>query len=473
MAGRGPYLGWPMPPRPFRLLIAGFFAVVLCFFSSTLYSQHQARSLDEAALTIATNDMPSVERLAAARTDLRHTDLLLHRYVVHPDPQLLVELQAARARTESAVGTYLELPAEAEEREHFANLHRALSRVDGRVSEVIADVDSGNREAAHQASEEVLRIEINAALQQLDSLIEYNANDALQQAERIGRLRARADRMALILDGLSALFTILLALLGMRAVRAYSRALEDRNRLTGERAQELEQFAGRVAHDILGPLSAARMALSLGIERTDEDSLRRNFERGQRSVSRVSTIVDALLKFARAGAKPDPGVRTPVAPVVDEIMQELSPLASKEAIELAVHPVPSVVVPCSPGILTSLLENLLRNAIKYMADRPVRTVSLRISDLGRRIRCEIEDSGPGIAPELQRNIFDPYVRGRNHTQPGIGLGLATVKRIALAHGGTVGVSSIPEVGSRFWFELPKVIEDYQERSEPARSPSLH
>jgi signal transduction histidine kinase len=69
---------------------------------------------------------------------------------------------------------------------------------------------------------------------------------------------------------------------------------------------------------------------------------------------------------------------------------------------------------------------------------------------------EVEDTGPGIPLELRDRLFERYVRGKNATtKPGIGLGLATVKRVSQAHGGAVGMRPGPEQGSVFWFEIPR------------------
>jgi signal transduction histidine kinase len=215
------------------------------------------------------------------------------------------------------------------------------------------------------------------------------------------------------------------------------------------------------------------MALSLGMERSDGPEERMMFERGTRSVARVASIVDALLRFARAGAKPEPGARTPIAPVVEDVFQGLAEGAAQAAVELHLESVPRCAVPCTPGILQSLLENLLRNAIKHMGDRPAgaRRVTVRINERGQRVRFEVEDTGPGVPPDIQPSLFEPYVRGRTR-QPGIGLGLATVKRVVIAHGGSVGVRSTLGVGSCFWFELPR-FEDPLYEPEPRASESLH
>lgn len=72
---------------------------------------------------------------------------------------------------------------------------------------------------------------------------------------------------------------------------------------------------------------------------------------------------------------------------------------------------------------------------------------------------EVEDSGPGISPELVGDIFQPYVRGPTNVKEGLGLGLATVKRLCETHGGRVGVRSVVGRGSIFWVELPRLKDD--------------
>jgi len=103
----------------------------------------------------------------------------------------------------------------------------------------------------------------------------------------------------------------------------------------------------------------------------------------------------------------------------------------------------------------SLIDNLARNAIKYTVDSPLRMVSVRSQLKQGRFRVEVADSGPGLAPQTQAVIFEPFVRAQSaQGKPGIGLGLATVKRLVAAHGGEVGVESEPGRGCTFWFEVP-------------------
>lgn len=100
------------------------------------------------------------------------------------------------------------------------------------------------------------------------------------------------------------------------------------------------------------------------------------------------------------------------------------------------------------------MSNLVLNALKHMADGPIRRVNIRARDAGRRSRVEVEDTDPGIPDGWQAKIFEAYVRGPHQQEPGLGLGLVTVRWLAQAYGSAINVESIAGTGSTFWFELP-------------------
>jgi signal transduction histidine kinase len=112
-------------------------------------------------------------------------------------------------------------------------------------------------------------------------------------------------------------------------------------------------------------------------------------------------------------------------------------------------------VACNEGLLTAALSNLVRNALTHMDGAPNKHVDIIAADDGDRVRIEVRDDGPGLPPGSEATVFDPFVRGPGATSSGLGLGLATVKRIVESHGGAVGVESHAGVGCRFWMALPK------------------
>jgi signal transduction histidine kinase len=130
-------------------------------------------------------------------------------------------------------------------------------------------------------------------------------------------------------------------------------------------------------------------------------------------------------------------------------------------------------VACSPGVLESIVGNVMRNAAKYMRDSAMKRITVRVVDkTASLLLVEIEDTGPGIPAGMEHKIFEPYVRAQGVTQAGLGLGLATVKRLCEAHGGEVGVRSTPGKGSVFWFTLPKAPVQAKESLVESRSPPI-
>jgi signal transduction histidine kinase len=222
------------------------------------------------------------------------------------------------------------------------------------------------------------------------------------------------------------------------------------------RADELELFAGRVAHDIRNPLSAARMATELSLRRGKEGDLSELMARIRRGLSRADAITRGLLEFARSGARPDPGARTDPDEILRDLIRGQTPEAEQLRIDLRLEAVPRVLVPCAPGVYLSLVGNLLRNAIKYMGDVQIRQIVVRVSLEGSMVRTEVADTGPGIAADCISSLFEPYFRASlEQHKEGLGLGLATVKKLAEGHQGSAGVISEQGKGSTFWFLLPR------------------
>ncbi|MGK4009129.1 ATP-binding protein [Sorangium sp. So ce1036] len=106
-------------------------------------------------------------------------------------------------------------------------------------------------------------------------------------------------------------------------------------------------------------------------------------------------------------------------------------------------------------MLTSIVANLARNALEHLGDAAVCRVVIRVLGANDAVRIEVEDTGPGIAPAIEKMVFEPHVRASGARAPGSRLGLATVQRLTEAHGGRVGLRAVVGSGSLLWVELPK------------------
>jgi signal transduction histidine kinase len=218
-------------------------------------------------------------------------------------------------------------------------------------------------------------------------------------------------------------------------------------------------FASRVAHDLLSPLSATAMALALVQQRAGGvPGVHPAVARGLSSLMRVRQTVDGLLQFARAGAQRPEGATARVVDVVRSALEGAAAEAEERGIALvAPEPAPCEVA-CSEGVLTSLVTNLVVNAIRHMDTEgraePPRVV-VRASPVAQRAVCrlEVEDNGPGVPEAIRPRMFEQFVSG-DPGRGGVGLGLATVKRLAEGHGGACGHRPAEPRGSVFWVELP-------------------
>jgi len=445
MLANGP-AGWK------RLLV--LFGAMGSFISSTLLSERAASSVQERTRELSSGALPAIEYLNALRSELFRSQLLIQRDL-HADPAtravLRRELADARAEIQTAFDAYLALPSWEVERPLAMLLKSELRQADARLDEVLGSAeDEESGELLIRAGPSLDRAQATAY-----GLIQINADQASQLSADIDHARNRSIMIAVVLDALSVFLSVLLCVLAWRAVRYHMDTQEAQQRILGERAAELEAFAGRVAHDILNPLNAVMLALDL-LDRGVP--LERAVPRARASLGRVHRITDALLSFARAGARPEGPASCFVEPVLAGVIRDVDAGAGHPpvTVEASLDDVKTTCAACLPGVLASIAGNLVSNAIKYIdRDSPERRVRVRAWVRGGRVGVEVEDTGPGIDPKLQRTIFEPYIRGEHHAQPGIGLGLATAKRLCEAHGGHIGVRSERGKGSTFWFELPE------------------
>jgi PAS domain S-box-containing protein len=236
--------------KPLYALLVAFALAIASFFASTLYSHHAARAIDKASQNITANAIPSVERLAGARTDLRVLRTNLRRYLFEPQLHQR-EVAAARAVLGSSLQRYLALPFYAEEAPLWENVRGKIANIDRLLARATTQ-PSPTFDALLP-----LVLPMGEALDSVDyaleRLVEFNADRAADDAARMTALRLHAERVELTLDALSAILTVAVALLAVRAVRQYARGLDERNRRQAQRSAALEQ-SGRLTDEQLRQL---------------------------------------------------------------------------------------------------------------------------------------------------------------------------------------------------------------------------
>jgi signal transduction histidine kinase len=434
-----------------RTLVFGFVAVASAFIAATATSELADVEIRRAAASIVSSSETTIYHLSAMRSSLRRFEVLLDDYVDQDPIRKVKRVEIVQLRDDivRAWASYESQPSYTGEHDLWTQIDDRLRRLNVLVADCLDAMASGHIGDALQNIDDQIKPLVDALDDELAAVAELNWSRGRALASEIEALGRRSLLLAVVLDALCVLLTAASAALLVRAERRHRRALE-------ERADELELFSGRVAHDILSPLNPVALSLDLiGRQPHLEDRARNALARAQNSLGRVRQLVDDLWAFARSGARPEPDAHVEVTEVVRAVADEVRPIVEQANAEIRIEPVPGVQVRCSAGVLASLVGNLVRNALTHMADARDRAVTVRVLDRGVVVRVEVEDSGPGIPAPLQGTIFEPYVRGSPGGMPGLGLGLATVKRFAERHGGRVGLESRAGIGSRFWFELPK------------------
>ncbi|HEX8791568.1 MAG TPA: HAMP domain-containing sensor histidine kinase [Polyangiaceae bacterium] len=434
----------PLPIEPWLLLL--FALTMAAFVTSTILAARQFMAVTSYSLDISTNAMPSVQQLSSTRVQMRRLEGELDRAVLGGTSDL-GQVQATTEAIRRAFAAYLSLPFFPTEAELRAPAQIAIDETVQQAEAAAALFEAGRVARARQVVEDDFRRASESADAALWRLVDLNVREAQDRGRRIDGIRMHAIRFSFLLDAIVALTAGILAGLAFAILFRSSRALADRS-------SELEQFTGRVAHDIRGPLTTISLCLGKVEQSPSLDpAARAHLARAEKGLARAKALVHDLLAFASAAGPPQPGALTRVGPAVRATLDEAADFAREHLVELSTESPHECDVACAPGVLASILSNLVHNAIKYMGDASVRRVVVRARLRGPMVRLEVADTGPGVPPGAERRIFDPFVRADTTGRPGIGLGLATVRRLVHAHGGDVGVTSSPS-GSTFWVELP-------------------
>jgi signal transduction histidine kinase len=214
----------------------------------------------------------------------------------------------------------------------------------------------------------------------------------------------------------------------------------------------LAAFAGQVTHDLKTPLTTMSLSLELIRDELEEGASAKDLvpliSRALNGSARMATMIEDVLAFARLGTSIDP-VPVDLAKVAAEVLADLDGRLAD--IEVTIGDLP--VVPGDEALLRSLLQNLLTNAVKFRSPDRAATIAVTSSRAGPRWLITVVDNGVGIPEDQRERVFEPMVRLDKRIE-GVGIGLATCRRVVQAHGGAIGVTDSPGGGSTFWVELP-------------------
>lgn len=227
-----------------------------------------------------------------------------------------------------------------------------------------------------------------------------------------------------------------------------------------ETEQKRRQFLRRLDHEIKNPLTGLRAALVNLQEAKAADERWQAQQNAGKAVERLTRLLTDLRKLADLDERPIERYSVDVPDLLEDVVEATRAIPAYEGrnISLLIPKVPSPfpMIIGDRDLLLLAVYNLVENALKFTSAND--SVEVRAMEDGKAIVIEVADSGAGIASEDLSKIFEELYRGTNaRSTEGSGLGLALVHRIAVLHGGGVGVRSSQNEprGTVFTMRLPR------------------
>ncbi|MFT3851034.1 MAG: ATP-binding protein [Propionivibrio sp.] len=225
-----------------------------------------------------------------------------------------------------------------------------------------------------------------------------------------------------------------------------------------QRLVAMGEMAASLAHQLRTPLATALLYSANLAQPELSDAARARFAgKATEQLKRLERLIQDVLLFARGESIGRDII--PLTALIAEAAQTMEPLCRDKSVEFSIcADVGDSIIVGSRKALGGALLNLLENALQASEARPDGAARIRLNAAleGRNVRIRVQDTGAGMAPEVQARIFEPFFTTRGQ---GTGLGLAIALGVARAHGGAIEVSSTPGQGSEFVLRIPTVAND--------------
>jgi len=228
-----------------------------------------------------------------------------------------------------------------------------------------------------------------------------------------------------------------------------------------------KRFIADAAHQMKTPLAGMRMQSELALRQVDPSEIHRSLEQLAQSSESATRLVNQLLALARAENQPHAGLafeEIDLAKLARATVQDWVQASFAHRIDLGLEPPDEEVnIAGNAMMLRELLSNLIDNALRYTPQGG--SVTVRARRDGEQALLEVEDTGPGIAPNERAHVFERFYRILGSNVQGSGLGLAIVREIAQQHGAEIDIFNNPRShskkypGSLFRLTFPPPVQE--------------
>ncbi len=245
------------------------------------------------------------------------------------------------------------------------------------------------------------------------------------------------------------------------AVAGMARKIEDQLATLTETDRLRRDLVSNISHDLRTPVASLQGyvdTLIIRDDKLDDEERRRYLATVRKHTRRLSQLIEDLFELSKLETDSfAPSFEPfPLAELLQDLSQEFALDAEKRGITIEVNAASkSATVVADIGLMQRVLENLLRNALAYTPAGG--RISIDVAEKPDGVAVAVSDTGCGIADTELPRIFDRFYRAQNGAASQVGstgLGLAIVKRILDLHGSRITVTSKPNEGTRFEFDLP-------------------
>ncbi len=194
-----------------------------------------------------------------------------------------------------------------------------------------------------------------------------------------------------------------------------------------------------VSHELRAPLTRLQLATSIAtrIQRSEGTKVSPELAQVRREGERLDQLISQLLELSRMEFKSgQERSRIQLDEIVSTVVEDAKPLAEARGSEVELRECPAVQIDGEAYSISAAIDNLVRNALLH-TPRGTRVCVSVEGPADGRVRISVVDDGPGVDPEIEDRMFEPFVSGTNDDHAGTGVGLALVKRAVEAHGGTI------------------------------------
>jgi PAS domain S-box-containing protein len=221
-------------------------------------------------------------------------------------------------------------------------------------------------------------------------------------------------------------------------------------------------FISTVSHELRTPLTSIKGSLKLlkaGTDKFSANKLNKLLEISDRNAERLSVLIDDLLDFEEldSGKFEYDLTNVDVSKLIDEVVEELEPLALQNSVELIRNAHSDIWLLIDKLRLSQIIRNLLSNAIKFSFVGG--SVEINCISSTSEVTITVKDYGRGISSDFAGKVFNKFEQAESadnkQIQRGTGLGLAISKRMTDDLGGTIGFDSLEGSGSTFYVIFPK------------------